>query len=96
MGSIMTIESRPDDRFKPKDAVGPRPGVEFVNKVAEAYRALGAGVEHELAVAGVQVDLLVREKTLSGNSLSWALSAKRIANPWMRMPCTALRRSLIS
>jgi len=45
------MESEMDDHLNAKHTVGTRSGIEFENEVAEAYRALGADVEHEIAAA---------------------------------------------
>jgi hypothetical protein len=50
-GSIKAMESEMDDHLNAKHTVGTRSGIEFENEVAEAYRALGADVEHEIAAA---------------------------------------------
>jgi restriction endonuclease len=79
-GSIMATPDW-DDRLNVKSKVGPRPSVEFENEVAEAYRALGAVVEPEIAAAGVRIDLLVRDETRSGSPLKLGVECKAYSQP---------------
>lgn len=51
-------------------------GYQFEREVAAIYRALGAKVEVDVGLAGSQIDVLVRERTLSGSELTIAVECK--------------------
>jgi hypothetical protein len=56
-------------------------GWEFERAVAAVYRTLGAQVDHNIALAGNQIDLLVRERTPSGGVLRIAVECKAYSRP---------------
>lgn len=56
-------------------------GIALEREVAGIYRTLGAKVEHEVAVAGNQIDVLVREKTTSGSEVTAAIECKSFTKP---------------
>jgi hypothetical protein len=51
----------------------------FERRVAEAYRMLGARVEHDRLIGGHQVDVVVHETTQSGSVVIRAVDAKQHA-----------------
>ena len=53
----------------------------FERKVAAIFRALGANVEHDVSLAGTQIDILVSEKIPSGSLIKSAIECKYILNP---------------
>jgi hypothetical protein len=55
--------------------------LEFERQVAAIYRALGADVEHNVAIAGNQVDVLVKERTASGTPVRIAIETKAYTRP---------------
>ena len=55
--------------------------VEFERNVADAYRTLGADVQHNAIVAGSQVDVLVQEHTGSGSQISRIVECKAYKAP---------------
>jgi Restriction endonuclease len=57
------------------------PWRDFEREVASIFRALGATVEHDVAVAGNQVDVIVREKTASGRSVTTIIECKAYQRP---------------
>jgi len=56
-------------------------GWEFERKVAAIYRTLGAKVEHDVALAGNQIDLLINELTPSGSQVRTAVECKNYTRP---------------
>jgi Restriction endonuclease len=56
-------------------------GYDFEREVATLYRALGAKVEQQVALAGNQVDILVTETTPAGQRLRTAVECKAYARP---------------
>ncbi len=54
---------------------------EFERQVAEIYRRLGADVQHQIALAGNQIDVLVIEKTESGTKVRIAVECKSYSKP---------------
>lgn len=57
------------------------PGWEFERAVAAAYRTLGAQVQHDVSIAGNQLDLLVQERTPSGSAVRIAVECKAYGRP---------------
>lgn len=61
---------------------------EFERYVGDLYRALGAEVKHDVMLAGIQIDLLLKEKTASGSSLARLVECKayssRVGSPPVR------------
>jgi len=55
--------------------------IQFEQRVAAIYRALGARVEHNVSLAGNQIDVLVSEETPSGTSLRTAVECKSFSRP---------------
>ena len=53
--------------------------IEFERSVAAIFRALGAKVEHDVELAGNQIDVLVTETTPSGINLRTAIECKAYA-----------------
>jgi hypothetical protein len=56
-------------------------GWEFERRVAAIYRTLGAQVQHDVALAGNQIDLLIDEPTPSGNRMRIAVECKNYSRP---------------
>jgi nucleoside 2-deoxyribosyltransferase len=56
-------------------------GLAFEREVASIFRALGARVEHEVALAGNQIDIVVREETPSGSEIITAVECKAFSRP---------------
>jgi hypothetical protein len=50
-------------------------------EVATIFRVLGAEVEHDVAVAGNQVDVVVREQTASGRRVTTVIECKALQRP---------------
>src|ERR1043166_8436428 len=50
--------------------------VAFERKVASIFRTLGADVQHNVSLAGNQIDILVTEKTATGASVRTAVECK--------------------
>ena len=50
-------------------------------RVAAIYRALGAEVQHDVAIAGNQIDIAVTERTSSGASIRLAIECKAYSRP---------------
>ncbi len=57
------------------------PWRDFEREVASIFRALGATVEHDVAVAGNQIDVVVREKTTSGRFVTTIVECKASHRP---------------
>jgi hypothetical protein len=57
------------------------PWRDLEREVASIFRALGATVEHDVAVAGNQVDVVVHEKTASGRSVTTIIECKASQRP---------------
>ena len=55
--------------------------IQFEQRVAAIYRALGAKVEHNVSLAGNQIDVLVSEETSSGTALRTAVECKYFSKP---------------
>jgi len=55
--------------------------VGFERRVAAIFRALGAKVEHEVSLAGSQIDILVSEETPSGSVIRSAIECKYYSRP---------------
>jgi hypothetical protein len=53
----------------------------FERKVAAIFRALGAKVEHDVSLAGNQIDILVSEETPSGSVIKSAIECKYYSRP---------------
>ncbi len=51
-------------------------GLKFEREVASIYRALGAKVVHDTAIAGNQIDILAEERTAAGTLLRTAIECK--------------------
>ncbi len=58
-----------------------RNGTDFEIDVAHIYRMLGAKVEHNVALAGNQIDLVVYEVTKTGNTIRTAVECKAYSRP---------------
>lgn len=56
-------------------------GYNFEREVASIFRALGGRVEHDVALAGNQIDVLVREQTPSGTAVTTAIECKAFSRP---------------
>ena len=56
-------------------------GWEFERRVAAIYRTLGAEVEHDVALAGNQIDLFIKERTPSGSVVRIAVECKDYSRP---------------
>ena len=61
--------------------VTPNPWRDFEREVASIFRALGAAVEHDVAVAGNQIDVVAREETASGRSVTTIVECKAYQRP---------------
>jgi hypothetical protein len=55
--------------------------IAFERKVAAIFRALGAKVEHDISLAGNQIDILVSEETPSGSVIKSAIECKYYSRP---------------
>lgn len=55
--------------------------VGFERRVAAIFRALGAKVEHDVSLAGSQIDILVSEETPSGSVIRSAIECKYYSRP---------------
>ena len=55
--------------------------IHFERRVAAIYRALGATVEHNVSLAGNQIDVLVVEQTQSGAAFRVAVECKFFSKP---------------
>jgi hypothetical protein len=53
----------------------------FERKVTAIFRALGAKVEHDISLAGNQIDILVSEETPSGSVIKSAIECKYYSRP---------------
>jgi hypothetical protein len=75
----------------------------FEDEVASLYRALGASVKQNLNLAGFQIDILVEERTQSGQPLRFAIECKyykesvgnRIVNDFSRIVGTLKASGLV-
>jgi hypothetical protein len=56
-------------------------GYEFERDAAAIFRALGAKPEHDVPLAGNQIDIVVTERTPSGTSSGIAIECKSVARP---------------
>jgi Restriction endonuclease len=56
-------------------------GRAFEREVAAIFRALGAEVEHDVAVIGMQIDVMTRERTPSGTVIRTAVECKSYSRP---------------
>jgi hypothetical protein len=63
------------------DPKSPTSWRDFEREVAAIFRALGAEVQHDVAVAGNQVDVVAREKTASGRSVTTIIECKAYQRP---------------
>jgi nucleoside 2-deoxyribosyltransferase len=61
--------------------VKPTKGYEFERDVAVIFRALGAKVEQDTAVAGNQIDIMVAEQTPAGTTTRTAVECKAYSRP---------------
>ncbi|MBI2557058.1 MAG: restriction endonuclease [Planctomycetes bacterium] len=57
------------------------PGYILERQVTTIYRALGAEVKHDVALAGNQIDIIVRERTPSGTFVTTAIECKAYSKP---------------
>jgi hypothetical protein len=55
---------------------GQSAGLKLERRVAAIFRALGATVEHDVSLAGSQIDLLVRELSASGTTITTLVECK--------------------
>lgn len=55
--------------------------IEFERRVAAIFRALGADVEHNVSLAGNQIDVFVSEKTQTGQTIRYAVECKFFSKP---------------
>lgn len=53
----------------------------FEREVASIFRALGAEVQHDVALAGMQIDLVTRDRTPSGAVITSAVECKYYTRP---------------
>ena len=58
-----------------------RAGYQFERMVASTYRALGAKVEVDVGLAGSQIDILLKEQTSAGSTVSAAVECKSTERP---------------
>ena len=63
------------------DPTPSNPWRDFEREVASIFRALGATVEHDVALAGNQIDVIAREKTASGRSVATIIECKAYRRP---------------
>lgn len=56
-------------------------GYALEREVAAIYRALGGRVEHDVSLAGNQIDIFVTEQTSSGASVKYAVECKAYSRP---------------
>ncbi len=56
-------------------------GFNFERRVAAIYRILGANVQHDVALAGNQIDILLDEETVAGTSIRSAVECKLHLRP---------------
>jgi hypothetical protein len=56
-------------------------GYKLEREVAAIYRALGAKVEHDVSMAGNQIDIFVTEQTSSGTIVKYAIECKAYSRP---------------
>lgn len=56
-------------------------GLDLEREVASIFRALGARVEHDVALAGNQIDIIVREETPSGRTITTVVECKAFSRP---------------
>jgi len=56
-------------------------GYQFEREVAAIYRALGAKVEVDVGLAGSQIDIVLKEQTLSGSDVTVAVECKSTERP---------------
>lgn len=54
---------------------------EFERRVAAIFRTLGAEVEHEVSLAGNQIDILASERTSAGAAVRTAIEVKMYSSP---------------
>src|SRR5438094_210621 len=57
------------------------PGRDFEREVAAIFRTLGATVEHDVPLAGNQIDVVVREATASGRTVTTIVECKAYQRP---------------
>lgn len=55
--------------------------INFERRIGAIYRTLGATVKHNVPLAGNQIDLLVIERTPSGNEIQFAIECKYYSKP---------------
>ena len=60
---------------------GHEKGQAFEHEVAQLYRRMGATVQHNVVLAGNQVDVLVKERTPSGTLITAAVECKSHTRP---------------
>ena len=63
---------------------------DFEREVASIFRVLGAAVQHDVAVAGNQIDVIAREKTASGRSVTTIIECNSFQRPIGIEPVNAL------
>lgn len=56
-------------------------GYALEREVAAIYRVLGGKVEHDVSLAGNQIDILVTEQTPSGATIKYAVECKAYSRP---------------
>jgi hypothetical protein len=56
-------------------------GLKLEREVASIYRVLGAEVQHNVALAGNQIDILLQERTAAGTTLTTAIECKAYSGP---------------
>jgi hypothetical protein len=64
-----------------EDAQASVRGFAFEREVASIFRALGAKVEHDIALAGNQIDIIAREEIPSGRIISTIVECKAFSRP---------------
>ena len=56
-------------------------GRNFEREVASMYRALGAEVQHDVGIAGNQIDIVIKENTTSGRTVTTIVECKAYQRP---------------
>jgi hypothetical protein len=56
-------------------------GYKLERRVAAIFRTLGAKVEHDVSIAGSQIDLVVREESASGRTITTVIECKSYNRP---------------
>jgi hypothetical protein len=75
---LRKILSAPEESKEPSAS---QRGYQFEREVAAIYRALGARVEQDVAVAGNQIDVVAEEETRSGSRIKTVIECKYFSRP---------------